>query len=60
MQINQLTPRGDVGVSWERHNGVMNLRVNIPFNTHAKIHTPTGVKTVGSGYHTYEWKEERE
>lgn len=49
------TVRGDITVRWRKADGYTNLCVNIPFNIKANIYTPDGVKTVGSGFHSFNW-----
>lgn len=51
------TIRGEITVSWRKIQGKTTLCVNIPFNTKANIHTPDGIKTVGSGFHSYVWED---
>lgn len=57
MQTVHSTVFGDLSVSWSRRNGVINLKVCVPFNTCAHISTPDGVNTVGCGLYSFEWKE---
>ncbi|MBE7029865.1 MAG: hypothetical protein E7409_00395 [Ruminococcaceae bacterium] len=49
------TVRGDLSVCWKKIDGTTNLTVSVPFNAKANIYTPQGVKTVGSGFHTFTW-----
>lgn len=51
------TVRGDLTVRWRRVDGKTNLCVNVPFNTVANIHTPDGVKTVGSGFYSFVFRK---
>lgn len=47
--------RGDVTVSWRKIEGTTELSVSVPFNTTARICTPDGIHTVGSGFYTFSW-----
>lgn len=53
--MTQNTVRGDLTVRWRKVDGYTNLCVNVPFNTRVNVYTPDGVKTVGSGFHSYNW-----
>lgn len=57
LDMTYSTIRGDVTVKWKRLSGRITLCVNVPFNVKANVHTPMGVKTCGSGLHTYQWEE---
>ncbi len=53
--ITYQSVRGDISVRWRKVDGYTNLCVNVPFNTKAHIHTKNGIKTVGSGFYSFNW-----
>ncbi|MGI6239153.1 MAG: family 78 glycoside hydrolase catalytic domain, partial [Christensenellales bacterium] len=47
---------GEIRAEWAREGGQIVYRVRVPANTVADIKLPGGVRTVGSGEHTFTWR----
>jgi len=50
-----LTPYGEAGVSWEREQGRLSLRVDVPVGAAATVHVPGQATPVRVGHGHHEW-----
>ncbi len=53
VRVKKECPYGSITVDWRRMEGRTQLNVTVPVGTTATIHTPEGVKEVGSGFHHF-------